>query len=302
MEYPYPVYPFIGYQTKIVQEPIAFPPQHQDQVPGLEYLMTPRPIFDYPGYVGSAKLKGKVAIITGGDSGFGRAIAAAYAKEGADLAIVYLNEHIDAAETKNYVEQFGTRCLLMARDLRDPASSPDIVADTLRHFNRLDILINNAAVQPFTGSIMDISNEQLENTFRTNIFPLFYLTKAALPYLDKGSAIINTTSRVAYEGDKNVIDYSATKGAIVSFTRSMALSLAEKSIRVNAVAPGPSWTPLNVSTYSKEHVATLGTDIPFGRAAQPFEVAPAFVYLAAKESMYVTGQVIHVNGGKIRYS
>jgi NAD(P)-dependent dehydrogenase (short-subunit alcohol dehydrogenase family) len=190
----------------------------------------------------------------------------------------------------------------MPRDLRDPASSPDIIAETLRHYNRLDILINNAAVQPFTGSIMDISDEQLENTFRTNIFPLFYLTKAALPYLDKGSAIINTTSRVAYEGDKNVIDYSATKGAIVSFTRSMALSLAEKWIRVNAVAPGPAWTPLNVSTYSKEHVATLGTDIPFGRAAQPFEIAPAFVYLAANESMYVTGQVIHVNGGKIRYS
>ncbi|MFD5020488.1 SDR family oxidoreductase [Paenibacillus sp. NPDC058367] len=264
--------------------------------------MTPRPIFDYPGYVGSCKLKGKVAIITGGDSGFGRAIAAAYAKEGADLAIVYLNEHIDAAETKEYVEQFGTRCLLLPRDLRDPTSSPDIIAETLRYFNRLDILINNAAVQPFTGSIMDISNEQLENTFRTNIFPMFYLTKAALPYLDRGSAIINTTSRVAYEGDKNVIDYSTTKGAIVSFTRSMALSLAEQCIRVNAVAPGPSWTPLNVSTYSKEYVATLGTDSPFGRAGQPFEIAPAYVYLASSESMYVTGQVIHVNGGLIRYS
>jgi hypothetical protein len=160
----YPVYPFLGYQTKYIQEPIAFPPQHQDQVPGLEYLMVPRPIFDYPGYVGSCKLKGKVAIITGGDSGFGRTIAAAYAKEGADLAIVYLNEHIDAEETKKYVEQFGTRCLLLARDLRDPASSPDIIAETLSHYNRLDILINNAAVQPFTSSIMDISNEQLENT------------------------------------------------------------------------------------------------------------------------------------------
>lgn len=190
----------------------------------------------------------------------------------------------------------------MPRDLRDPTSSPDIIAETLRHYNRLDILINNAAVQPLTGSIMDISNEQLENTFRTNIFPMFYLTKAALPYLDRGSAIINTTSRVAYEGDKNVIDYSATKGAIVSFTRSIALSLAEQCIRVNAVAPRPSWTPLNVSTYSKEHVATLGTDSPFGRAGQPFEIAPAYVYLAASESMYVTGQVIHVNGGLIRYS
>jgi NAD(P)-dependent dehydrogenase (short-subunit alcohol dehydrogenase family) len=298
----YPVYPYLGYRTKTVTEPVAFPPQHQHQVPGLEYLMRPRPIFDDPGYAGSGKLKGKVAIITGGDSGFGRAVAVAYAKEGANLVIVYLNEHVDAIETKEYVERFGSNCLLLPRDLREPASAPDIVAETLGYFNQLDILVNMAAVQPYTESILDVSNEQLEHTFRTNVFPLFYLTKAALPHLAEGSAIINTTSRVAYEGDKNVIDYAASKGAIVSFTRTMALSLAEKGIRVNAVAPGPGWTPLTVSTYPEEHVATLGTNIPFGRAAQPFEVAPAFVYLAAADSMYVTGQVIHVNGGLIRYS
>ncbi|MFD0696682.1 SDR family oxidoreductase [Paenibacillus sp. GCM10027628] len=302
MQNPYPVYPFIGHQIEKVCKPIEFPPQHQDQVPGLEYLMTPRPIFDYPGYVGSGKLRGKVAIITGGDSGFGRAIAAAYAKEGADLAIVYLNEHRDAEETKHYVEQFGIKCILLPRDLRIPANAADIISETLQHFHRLDILINNAAVQPFTASIMDVSDEQLENTFRTNVFPMFYLIKAALPYLNQGSSIINTASRVAYEGDKNVIDYAASKGAIVSFTRTMALSLADCGIRVNAVAPGPAWTPLTVSTYSGEQVATLGTDIPFGRAAQPFEVAPAYVYLAANDSMFVTGQVMHVNGGKIRYS
>jgi NAD(P)-dependent dehydrogenase (short-subunit alcohol dehydrogenase family) len=302
MQHPYPVYPFIGYQTEKVSKPVEFPPQHQDQVPGLEYLMTPRPIFDYPGYVGSGKLRGKVAIITGGDSGFGRAIAAAYAKEGADLAIVYLDEHQDAEETKLYVEQIGVKCILLPRDLRNPANAANIIGETLRHFHRLDILINNAAVQPFTASIMDVSDEQLENTFRTNVFPMFYLTKAALPYLNQRSSIINTASRVAYEGDKNVIDYAASKGAIVSFTRTMALSLADRGIRVNAVAPGPAWTPLTVSTYSEEHVATLGTGIPFGRAAQPFEVAPAYVYLAANDSMFVTGQVIHVNGGIIRYS
>lgn len=298
----YPVYPYLDYRTKTVTEPVAFPPQHQHQVPGLEYIMRPRPIFDNPGYAGSGKLKGKVAIITGGDSGFGRAVAVAYAKEGANLVIVYLNEHVDAIETKEYVERFGSSCLLLPRDLSEPASAPDIVAETLSYFNQLDVLVNMAAVQPYTESILDVSNEQLERTFRTNVFPLFYLTKAALPHLAEGSAIINTTSRVAYEGDKNVIDYAASKGAIVSFTRTMALSLAEKGIRVNAVAPGPGWTPLTVSTYPAEHVATLGTNIPFGRAAQPFEVAPAFVYLAADDSLYVTGQVLHVNGGLIRYS
>jgi NAD(P)-dependent dehydrogenase (short-subunit alcohol dehydrogenase family) len=275
--------------------------QHQEP-PGQEWLMVPPPIFDYAGYEGSGKLKGMVALITGGDSGIGRAVAAAYAKEGADLVIVYLNEHRDAEETKQYVERLGVRCLLLPGDLRNSATSVAAVARTMDVFGRLDILVNNAAVQTYTKSIMDVSDEQLENTFRTNVFPLFYMVKAALPYLKKGSSIINTASRVAYEGNKSAIDYSASKGAVVTFTRTMAMSIVDQGIRMNAVAPGPTWTPLNVSTYPPEQVAVLGTNIPMGRAGQPFEIAPAFVYLAAKDSAYVTGQVLHVNGGKSLYS
>ncbi|MCH1624463.1 SDR family oxidoreductase [Fredinandcohnia sp. SECRCQ15] len=302
MKQNYPVYPYIGFMQRVVTTPITFPAQHQNRQPGLEWAMKPRPIFDYPGYIGSNKLKGRVAIITGGDSGIGRAVAAAYAKEGADVMIVYLNEHRDAKETKQYVESLGTHCLLLSADLKDPATSLKAVEQTIRAFGRLDIVVNNAAVQPYTNSIMDVSNEQLEHTFRTNVFPLFYMTKAALPYLQPESCIINTTSRVAYEGDKNVIDYSASKGAVISFTRTMALSLVERGIRVNAVAPGPTWTPLTVSTYPAEHQLTFGADIPMGRAAQPFEIAPAYVYLASCDSAYMTGQVLHINGGKIRYS
>jgi NAD(P)-dependent dehydrogenase (short-subunit alcohol dehydrogenase family) len=297
----YPVYPYLGVTKRIVEQPIAFPPQHQEQQPGMEWLMMPPPIFDYAGYIGSDKLKGMVALITGGDSGIGRAVAAAYAKEGADLVIVYLNEHRDAEETRQYVERLGARCLLLPGDLRNPATSPAIAARTMDVFGRLDVLVNNAAVQYYTNSILDVSDEQLENTFRTNVFPLFYMIKAALPHLKKGGSIINTASRVAYEGNKNAIDYAATKGAVVTFTRTMAMSLVDQGIRVNAVAPGPTWTPFNLN-YPPERVATLGTEVPMGRAAQPFEVAPAFVYLAAKDSAYVTGQVIHVNGGKILYS
>ena len=301
MDQNYPVYPYIGMEKREVMQPIAFPPQHQ-QPPGWEWLMNPRPIFDYSGYVGSGKLVGRVALITGGDSGIGRAVAVAFAKEGANLTIVYLNEHRDAAETKEYVEKLGAQCLLIPGDLRDPATSKSTITCTIEKYGEIDVVVNNAAVQPYTRDIMDVSDEQLENTFRTNVFPLFYMTKAALPYLKCGSSIISTASRVAYEGEPKVIDYSATKGAIVSFTRSMALSLIKQGIRVNAVAPGPTWTPLNVSTYPAEQVAILGTDIPMGRAAQPFEIAPAYVYLASNDSAYVTGQVVHVNGGKIRYS
>lgn len=302
MDQDYPVYPYLGVVQKVVQQPIAFPPQHQEQAPGLEWAMNPRPIFDYAGFRGSEKLKGKVALITGGDSGIGRAVAVAYAKEGANLTIVYLNEDRDALETKQYVEQFGISCLLIRGDLRKPSTSKLAVSRTIEEYGSLDTVVNNAAVQPYTKDIMDVTDEQLEDTFRTNVFPLFYMSKAALPHLKQGSVIINTASRVAYEGEKNVLDYSASKGAVVSFTRSLALSLAEKGIRVNAVAPGPAWTPLTVSTYPAEHIATIGTDIPMGRVAQPFEVAPAFVYLASNESFYVTGQVLHVNGGIIRYS
>ncbi len=301
MDQYYPYYPYIGMERREVWQPIAFPPQHQSP-PGFEYLMHPRPIFDYPGYVGSGKLLGKAAIITGGDSGFGRAVAAAFAKEGANLTISYLNEHRDAEETREYVENLGANCLLLPGDLKDPSTSKDAVKQTIKRYGRLDVVVNNAAVQPYTRDIMDVSDEQLDDTFRTNVYPLFYMTKAALPYLKWGSSIISTTSRVAYEGAPTVIDYATTKGAIVSFTRTMALSLVKQGIRVNAVAPGPSWTPLNVSTYPPDHVATLGTNNPMGRAAQPFEVAPAFVYLASNDSAYVTGQVLHVNGGLIRYS
>lgn len=302
MDPTYPIYPYLGFTKKVEIQPITFPPQHQEQQPGLEWLMNPPPIFDYADYEGVGKLKGLVALITGGDSGIGRAVAAAYAKEGADLAIVYLNEHRDAEETKQYVERLGARCLLLPGDLRDPATSMVAVAHTMDVFGRLDVLVNNAAVQPYTKSILDVTDEQLENTFRTNVFPLFYMVKAALPLLKRGSAIINTASRVAYEGDKNVIDYSASKGAVVTFTRTIAMSLVDQGIRVNAVAPGPTWTPLTVSTYPPENIAAFGTEIPMGRAGQPFEIAPAYVYLAAKDSAYVTGQVIHVNGGKSLYS
>ncbi|BDH61814.1 NAD(P)-dependent oxidoreductase [Lysinibacillus sp. PLM2] len=302
MDQDYPVYPYLGVVLEVVQQPIAFPPQHQEQAPGLEWAMNPRPIFDYAGFNGSGRLKGKVALITGGDSGIGRAVAVAYAKEGANLTIVYLNEDRDALETKQYVEQFGISCLLIRGDLRKPSTSKLAVSRTIEAYKCLDIVVNNAAVQPYTKDIMNITDEQLEDTFRTNVFPFFYMTKAALPHLKQGSVIINTASRVAYEGEKNVLDYAASKGAVVSFTRSLALSLIEKGIRVNGVAPGPAWTPLTVSTYPADHIATIGTDIPMGRVAQPFEVAPAFVYLATNESFYVTGQVLHVNGGIIRYS
>ncbi|MDR3591356.1 MAG: SDR family oxidoreductase [Negativicutes bacterium] len=299
----YPVYQYWDVTEQVKTQPVAFPPQHQDRQPGLEWAMQPRPVFDYPGYRGSGKLEGRAAIITGGDSGIGRAVAAAFAKEGADLAIIYLNEHRDAEETRRYVEDQGAHCLLLPGDLRDPATSARAVACTADAFGRLDIVVNCAAVQPYTESILDVSDEQLENTFRTNVFPLFYMTKAALPYLRCGSAIISTTSRTAYEGEPKVIDYAASKGAIVSFTRTMALSLAETGIRVNAVAPGPTWTPLTVSTYPAEQAAVFGTKAPLGRRpAQPFEIAPAFVYLASADSAYVTGQVMHVNGGLIRYS
>lgn len=293
----YPCYPYFGYERKCESRPIAFPPQHQLCQPGLEYLMEPRPIYDNPDYRGSGKLKGKVALITGGDSGIGRAVALAFAKEGADLAIVYLYERRDALKTKKLVEDIGGYCLLIEGDLRDKRFCYHTVEKTISHYGHLDILVNNAGVQFPKESILDISTEQLEDTFRTNIFPLFYVTQAALPYLGVGSAIINTASITAYEGHKKLIDYSATKGAVVVFTRSLSLSLEDKGIRVNAVAPGPIWTPLIPSSFSAEYVKTFGLDTPMKRAGQPFELAPAYVYLASEDSTYVSGQVIHVNGG-----
>mgnify|MGYP001274330293 CR=1 FL=1 len=292
-----PMYPYYSEQTVCKQEPITFPPQHQDRQPGLEYLMTPTPISDNPGYKGSGKLAGRVAIITGGDSGIGRAVAIAFAKEGADIAIVYLYEREDAVATQQMVAKYGGRCLLIEGDLRHPAFSPEVVRRTLECYGRIDILILNQGVQYPQQSIMGISDEQLEQTYRTNIFPMFYMVRSALPHLKPGSAIVSTASVTAYAGAPLLVDYSSTKGAIVSFTRSLSLQLVKKGIRVNAVAPGPIWTPLIVSSYSAEYVKTFGLETPMKRAGQPFELAPTYVYLASDDSSFVTGQVLHVNGG-----
>ncbi|CAM4414852.1 NAD(P)-dependent oxidoreductase [Paenibacillus macerans] len=292
-----PAYPYIGKKTVCKEQPIAFPPQHQAKQPGLESLMRPRPIFENPEYRGSGKLRGKVAVVTGGDSGIGRAVAVAFAKEGADLVIPYLWETSDAEETKRRIEALGRSCQLIEIDLRRKANCERVIHETMRHFGRLDVLVNNHGVQYPQLSIADISEEQLYHTFQTNIFPYFFLVQAALPHLRRGSSIINTASIVAYRGHKTLIDYSATKGAVVSFTRSLALSLIDFGIRVNAVAPGPIWTPLIVSSFSAEEVATFGTDTPIRRAGQPYELAPAYVYLASGDSSYVTGETVHVNGG-----
>ena len=275
------------------------PPQHQDQQPGMEYQLKPRPRSEDASYRGSGKLSGKIALISGGDSGIGRAVAIAFAKEGADVAIVYLNEHKDAGETRSQVEEEGRTCHLIAGDIGDEEFCRNAVEQTIGAFDQLDILVNNAAVQYPQESITDITAKQLQKTFQTNIFSMFYLVKAAMPHLRKGSAIINTTSVTAYRGSPNLLDYSATKGAIVSFTRSLAQALVEKEIRVNAVAPGPIWTPLIAATFPPDKVASFGSDVPMGRAGQPEEVAPAYVYLASDDSSYVTGQVLHPNGGEI---
>jgi len=294
-----PMYGYYGYETRCRQEPLTFPPQHQNVQPGLEYVMNPVPISDNPGYRGSGKLDGKVALITGGDSGIGRAVAIGFAKEGADVAIVYMYERRDADDTRQMVERYGRRCLLIEGDLRRPAFSAEAVRQTIDRFGKLDVLVLNQGVQFPQRCITDISDEQLDDTFRTNIYPHFYMTKAALPYLKPGSSIISTASVTAYRGAPLLVDYSSTKGAIVSFTRSLSLQLVCRGIRVNAVAPGPIWTPLIVSSYSAEYVRTFGLETPMRRAGQPFELAPTYVYLASDDSSFVTGQVLHVNGGII---
>lgn len=275
------------------------PPQHQDHQPGIESEMTPRPKADDGKYQGSNKLRDKVALITGGDSGIGRAVSIFFAKEGADVAIVYLNEHDDANETKRLVEEQGRKCLTIPGDIGDEKFCQQAVENTVKELGKLDILVNNAAEQHPQESIEDITAEQLERTFRTNIFSMFFLTKAALKHLKEGSAIINTTSVTAYKGNQQLLDYSSTKGAIVAFTRSLSKSLVEKGIRVNGVAPGPIWTPLIPATFPEEKVASFGKQVPMQRAGQPEEVAPSYVFLASDDSSYMSGQILHPNGGDV---
>ena len=277
----------------------SIPPQHQEHQPGTETAMRPRPDSEAEQYRAAGKLKGKVALITGGDSGIGRATAVAFAKEGANVAIAYLDEHQDAQETRRLVEAEGRECLTIAGDVADPSFCKNIVETTVSSFGRLDILVNNAAQQYPQQSIESISDEQLEKTFRTNIFSMFYTVRAALPHLKPGARIINTTSVTAYRGSAHLLDYSATKGAIVAFTRSLSQQLAERGILVNAVAPGPVWTPLIPSSFQAEKVEKFGQQVPLGRPGQPDEIAPAYVFLASADSSYMSGQVLHPNGGEV---
>ncbi len=267
--------------------------------PGVQAEMKEKPQEEKESHRGSGKLQDKAAIITGGDSGIGRAVAIAFAKEGADIAVLYLNEHEDAKETKRLVEEKGRRCILIAGDAGDEKVCRDAVAKTVAEYGKLDIVVNNAAEQHEQEDFLNVTSEQMERTFRTNIFAMFYLTRAALPHLRAGSAIVNTTSVTAYRGSEHLIDYASTKGAIVGFTRSLAKNLAKKNIRVNGVAPGPIWTPLIPATFPPERVENFGKDTPLGRPGQPEEVAPCYVFLASDDSSYMTGQVLHPNGGEV---
>ncbi|MBB3101782.1 SDR family oxidoreductase [Azomonas macrocytogenes] len=276
----------------------TLPPQQQAE-PGKESEMNPRPAYKGENYKAAGKLEGKVAIISGGDSGIGRSVAVLFAREGADVVVLYLDQNQDAEETCQVVQEQGHRCLAYAGDIADADFCRKVVADTVANLGQVDIVVNNAGEQHPQKGLEDISEEQWERTFRTNIFGMFQLTKAALPHLAEGSSIINTTSVTAYKGNPMLIDYSSTKGAITAFTRSLALNLVERGIRVNAVAPGPIWTPLIPSTFPTEKVEEFGAQTPMKRPGQPEEVATAYVYLASNDSSYVTGQVMHVNGGSI---
>lgn len=273
-------------------------PQEQER-PGLESEMTPEPVYDYPEQRGADKLKGKVALITGGDSGIGRAVAILFAKEGANISIGYLNEHSDAEKTIKEVEKYKGKCIATAGDVSTEAHCKELVERTISEFGKIDILVNNAAIHFQSKTIEEISTDQLIKTFETNFYSYFWVTKAAMPYLREGASIINSTSVTAYRGSADLIDYSATKGAITAFTRSMALNLIDKKIRVNAVAPGPIWTPLIPSSFDASKVAKHGSDAPVKRAGEPVEVAPSYLFLASSDSTYFTGQVLHPNGGEI---
>ncbi len=280
--------------------PKEFPPQHQNTQPGIEEKMNPKPIYKIEELCkGSNKLKDKVAIITGGDSGIGRAVSLAYAKEGAKIAIIYLNEHEDAEKTKKLIEDINGECILISGDIGDENFCINAVNTVMNKFNKINILVNNSAEQHVCNELTDITKEQFDRTFKTNVFGAFYITKEVLKHLNAGDCIINTTSVTAYHGHKTLIDYSMTKGALTSFTRSLALNLADKNIRVNAVAPGPVWTPLIPASFDVNEVSSFGKKSPMKRAAQPVELGESYVFLASDGASYITGETIHVNGGEI---
>jgi NAD(P)-dependent dehydrogenase (short-subunit alcohol dehydrogenase family) len=281
------------------EETQTLPTQEQNRQPGIEAKMRPKPQSEARQYLAAGKLRGKVALISGGDSGIGKSVAIHFAKEGADVAIIYLDERDDAARTSSLIQAEGRRCLLIQGDIGAQRFCESAVKKALDEFKRLDILVNNAAEQHTAKDFADVAPEQFEQTFRTNVFGMFHLTQAALPHLSEGSAIVNTTSITAFRGSPRLVDYASTKGAILAFTRALALQVVEKGIRVNAVAPGPIWTPLIPASFDAKEVSIFGADTPMKRPGQPDEVAPCFVFLASDDSSYMTGQVLHPNGGEI---